>query len=107
MSGAPLSTTLRTGGAPLVLGEAPRIVFRVQSLDAWETLRVEAPASTTVSAVKDAALLRLEGKAAQVATFVVKHRGVEVTDESATLDAVGVRDGSILSVSRRRRRAVR
>lgn len=104
----PLSTRLRVRPEAVVLegSGAPRTVFRVQSLDGWDAVRVEAPAETSVRAVKVAALAALEPGAA-VDLYVVKHKGHEVTDEAQAIEAVGVRDGSILSVASRRRRPVR
>jgi hypothetical protein len=104
----PLSTRLRVRPTPVLVGpaDASRVVFRVQSLDGWDAVRVEAPAGTSVREVKVASLAALEPGAAPD-LFVVKHKGHEVIDEALGLDAVGVRDGSILSVAARRRRPVR
>lgn len=104
----PLTTRLRVRPDPVVLG-APgtsRLAFRVQSLDGWDAVRVEAPGATSVREAKVAALAALE-PGAEPDLFVVKHRGHEVTDEAQAVSAVGVRDGSILSVASRRRRPVR
>jgi len=104
----PLTTRLRVRPDPVVVGGpgSPALVFRVQSLDGWDAVRVEAPAVTSVREVKVAALAALE-PGAEPDQFVVKHRGHEVTDEAQAVSAVGVRDGSILSVALRRRRPVR
>lgn len=105
---APLSTALRARPDTLVVtpGDGARLVFRVQSLDDWDTVRVDAPADAAVATVVASALAVLDPRAA-LGEMVVKHRGHEVTDPSASLQAVGVRDGSILSVAARRRRPVR
>lgn len=104
----PLSTRLRVRPEPVRVGDAggPSLVFRVQSLDGWDAVRVEAAAGTSVRAAKVAALHALE-PGADVDAYVVKHKGHEVRDESAAVESVGVRDGSILSVALRRRRPVR
>lgn len=105
---APLTTRLRVRPDAVTLGAAGtlRLVFRVQSLDGWDAVRVEAPATTSVREVKVAALAALE-PGAPVDAYVVKHKGHEVADEAQAVEAVGVRDGSILSVASRRRRPVR
>lgn len=104
----PLSATLRVQPEAVLLGsaESSRVVFRVQSLDDWDAVQVQAPASTSVREVKVAALARLNARAV-ADDWAVKHKGHLVADEAQSLDAAGVRAGSILSVAVRRRRAVR
>ena len=86
---------------------APALRVRVESADAWYAIRVDAPASATVAAVKDAALRELHPDAELTADFVVKLRGWEVLDEQQSLGQAGVVDGSTLLVHVRRKRAVR
>lgn len=109
MSGAPFTTTLRTHGDGVRIGDdaTPRLRFRVQWLDGWDAVRVEAPPETAVAEVKGRALAALAGAGADPAAFEVKLRGHEVADEGQSLAAAGVRDGSTLSVAYRRRRPVR
>jgi hypothetical protein len=104
----PLSATLRVQPDVIVLApsDAARVVFRVQSLDDWDAVQVQASAATSVREVKVAALGRLNARAV-ADDWVVKHKGHEVRDESQSLESAGVRHGSILSVAVRRRRAVR
>ena len=75
--------------------------------DVWDTVRIEAPPTEPVVAVKVAALGALFPSADVHADFVVKLRGIEVRDEQASLEAAGAVDGSILLVTHRRRRPVR
>jgi hypothetical protein len=92
----------------VVLGaaESERVVFRVQSLDDWDAVQVQAPSASSVREVKVAALRALHG-ATDPDAWVVKHKGHEVPDESLAIADAGVRAGSILSVAMRRRRPVR
>ena len=85
---------------------APVITVRVQVPEVWDTVRVDAPPDTPVLTVKERALERLVAGADQ-AEFVTKLRGFEVLDETASLDAAGVVNGSTLLVTSRRRRPVR
>jgi hypothetical protein len=108
MSAAPFTASLRTAQTiELGASDAPRLTIRVQWLEGWDAIVVIAPASTTIVEVKAAAMHRLDAAGTPLGSYVVKHRGDEVLDEGMTLAAAGVADGGILSVSRRRRRAVR
>lgn len=109
MTAAPFTTSLRTGGDPLVLspGVEPRIAFRVQLLDLWDAVAVEAPLGESLLAVKVAALQALDPSAGHHDDLVVKLRGIALFDEGRTLEECGVTNGSILSVAHRRRRPVR
>ena len=86
---------------------APALRVRVESAEAWYAIRVDAPASTSVAAVKDAAIRALHPDAELTADFVVKLRGWEVLDEQQSLGQAGVVDGSTLLVHYRRKRPVR
>lgn len=85
----------------------PRMTIRVQSLEAYDAVRIDAPASEPVVAIKVAALAALDPMASFHDEFVVKHGGVEILDESVSLSAAGIPDGAIISVAHRRRRPVR
>ena len=106
---AQFTDQLRTRGAAIVVapGAGPRLSIRVQHLDVYDTVRIDAPADATVLSLKEAALAALEPGATAHGDFVVKHRGVEVLDESLGLAAAGMPDRTILSISHRRRRPVR
>ncbi len=106
----PVVSRLRTRPAELHLDEGaagPRWAVRVQMPELWDAVRITAPASTPVLAVKVAALDALDPQAPYHDDFVVKLHGVEVLDENATLEQAGARDGSIFLVTFRRRRPVR
>lgn len=84
----------------------PVITVRVQVPEVWDTVRVDAPVETSVLVLKERALDTLLPGANQ-AEWVTKLRGFEVLDETASLSAAGVVNGSTLLVTSRRRRPVR
>jgi len=107
---APFVTNLRSRATELVLGApdaADRWTVRVQMAEVWDAVRVSAPSSEPVLAVKVAALEALFPEAVYHDDFVVKLGGIEVLDENASLAATGALDGSIFLVAHRRRRAIR
>ncbi|MBI2797192.1 MAG: hypothetical protein HYX65_10855 [Gemmatimonadetes bacterium] len=108
MSGA-FTDQLRARAGAIVLspGAGARVSVRVQLLESYDVVRIEAPAGEPVLAVKEAALSALEPGASAPEDYVVKHRGVEVLDESMGLASAGIPDRAILSLSHRRRRPVR
>lgn len=79
---------------------------RVMVHDVWDEVKLEVPGSASVGQVKRLALER-----ARVMhdpdTFLVKHRGAEVQDETRTLVEEGVAPNAPLIVLSRRRRPVR
>jgi hypothetical protein len=79
---------------------------RVEVPEVWDVVRIDAPPSEPVLAVKVAALAALEPRGDQAA-YVIKLRGFEVLDESLSLAACGAIDGSIFLLTHRRRRPVR
>ncbi|HEY7567398.1 MAG TPA: hypothetical protein VH762_07490 [Gemmatimonadaceae bacterium] len=84
------------------------IMVRAQVPEVWDAVRIEAPRSATVLEVKRRALAELvPDEAADTEVFVVKVRGFEVLDETLSLDGAGVRDGSTLLITSRRRRPVK
>jgi hypothetical protein len=93
---------IRVGG-----GNGSVLHLRVQAAELWDALRVDAPGSASVVAVKTSALDKFFSVGYNGADFVVKLRGFEILDETASLDASGVKDGSTLLLSRRRRRPVK
>ena len=106
---APFVSELRNDGDVIVVGGGNGAVLhlRVQAAELWDTLRVDAPASSTMAAVKNAALTAFYPLGTDSAAFVVKLRGYEILDESQSLEACGVRDGSTILLTMRKRRAVR
>jgi len=105
----PFVNELRNDGDVIVLGGGDGAVFhlRVQAAELWDALRVDAPASESVRAVKDAALATFYPNGATPAEFVVKVRGFEVLNEGESLSGTGIRDGSTLLLARRNRRPVK
>jgi hypothetical protein len=109
VSGAtPFVAQLRARPETIRLGTAadPVITVRVQVPEVWDTVRIDAPPDTPVLLLKESALEVLMPGANQ-AEWITKLRGFEVLDETASLTAAGVLNGSTLLVTSRRRRPVR
>lgn len=107
---APFTAQLRSrpDGIRLGTGNEPVITFRVQIPEVWDTIRIDAPADTPVSVVKERALQALmPDEAANHAGYVMKFAGWEVLDERVTLSEAGATQGSIFLLTNRRRRPVR
>ena len=98
----PFVSELRVGSDVITLGGGDGAVLHLRV-----ALRVDAPGSTPFSSVKDAALASFFPSGMNSGEFVGKVRGFEILDESDSLDACGIRDGSTILLARRRRRAVR
>jgi len=106
----PFTTQLRSRpeGIRLGTGNEPVVTFRVQVPEVWDTIRVDAPADTPVSVVKERALQALmPDDASQHADYVMKLAGWEVLDERVSLADAGAKHGSIFLLTSRRRRPVR
>lgn len=103
---APFTTQLRTRGEPLKVGDGG-VSFRVEMPETWQTVMVEAPASESLLTVKVKALQALMPEAGFPEEFVFKLAGWDMLDEGASLSAAGVKQGSILLLTNRRRRPVR
>jgi len=105
----PFVTELRTSDEVIVVdgGKGDTLHLRVQAAELWDAQRLDAPSSASVESVKAAALAQFYPSGTSSDEFVVKLRGFEILDESASLAASGVKDGSTLLIARRRRRAVR
>ena len=104
----PFVAGLRTGGRALRVGDGvgEMLTLRVEMTEGWNVVRIDTTAATSVEAVKLAALGEfLPG--ANPAQYVVKLRGFEVRDETATLHEAGAVNGSIFLVHSRRRRPVK
>lgn len=80
---------------------------RVQGAEVWDAVRVVALPGTLVREVKQAAMAELMPDVDAIDGYVVKLRGIEVQDETMSLQAAGATDGSTLLVMSRRRRPVR
>jgi len=106
---APFVTTLRSRTSIIRLGPegADTITIRVEMPEVWDVVAIVVAPTEPVIAVKVRALEALFPEAEMHQDFVVKLRGWEVLDESASLADAGVIDGSILLLTHRRRRPVR
>ena len=105
---APFVTQLRARPETIRLGTEgdPVISVRVQVPETWDTVRIDVPPLTPVLTVKRRALETL-APGADAIEWVTKLRGFEVLDETVSLSAAGVINGSTLLVTNRRRRPVR
>jgi hypothetical protein len=104
----PFVAQLRSRPGVLRVGAAgePTITVRVQMPEVWDVVRVEAPPSEPVLAVKVRALEALSPGADFHDEFVMKLAGWEVLDENVSLAEAGAVDGSIFLLTNRRRRPV-
>ena len=85
-----------------------RFTVRVMVTDAWDQVTIPVEPGTTVVELKRQALTRaLKRSAVRLDDYVVKFRGAQVTDESATLGAVGAVPNAPFVVLPARRRPVR
>jgi hypothetical protein len=106
---APFVTGLRTRGGTIELSPAgkPAVTVRVEMPEVWDTVRISASLDEPVLSIKRAALDALWPDAVMHEEFVMKLRGWEVLDETASLGETGAVDGSIFLLTFRRRRAVK
>ena len=109
MTSVPFVSELRTTDDVVMIGGGNGNVLhlRVQSAELWDALRVDAPDTATIREVKTAALEKFFPDGFAAGEFVVKLRGFEILNEDDALSASGVRNGSTLLLSRRRRRPVK
>jgi hypothetical protein len=100
--------SLRTRGAPFKLGSSSNQVLqlRVQVLEAWDAIRVDANPSASVRSLKDLALRELYPDVQHSDDYVVKLHGFEVLDEDAPISSTAARNGSTFLITDRRRRPV-
>lgn len=87
--------------------ESDVIHVRVQSAELWNTVRVVASSWQLVGSMKAAALEVFYPGGADPADYMVKLHGFEILHEDASLAFVGVKDGSTILLTHRRRRPVR
>ena len=108
MTARPFVTELRTReGAIRVGGGTPSLTLRVEVPEVWDVVVVETSPSTAVADVKRAAVAALLGAGVDPDEIVMKLRGFEVLNESASVADTGAVDGSIFLATYRRRRPVR
>jgi hypothetical protein len=105
----PFVATLRARPGTLRFAQAgpDTIVIRAQVAEAWDALRIEVSAHETVNAVKERALEAMLPTAEFADDYAVSLGGIEILDETVSLAAAGVRNGSTLLIQHRRRRPVR
>jgi hypothetical protein len=106
---APFVSQLRTRGDVIVMAPAgtPALTVRVEMPEVWDVVGVVVSPSEPALGLKTRALAALYPTGARPDEFVMKLRGFEVLDESASLASLGAVDGSIFLLTYRRRRAVR
>jgi hypothetical protein len=97
---------------PEVLRVAPADVLspwvvRVQAAEAWDAVRVECTAQSTVADVKRVAMRNLLPDIGEHDTYMVKVGGAEVGNEAVTLQAAGVQNATTLFLTSRRRRPLK
>ena len=104
----PFASTLRARPRSIELGSdsETRLSVRVEVPEAWDVVRIDAPPETPVAELKRLAIAELL-PSRDLSAFVTKLHGLEVLDERMSLAEAGVRTGSTLLVTHRRRRPVR
>ncbi len=108
MSAAFVATVrARPGTIRLAPEGAPAMTVRVEMPEVWDVVRFAVAPTTSALELKLRALEELLPTAEHPEDFVLKLRGWEVLDEGAPLPEVGVRDGSILLLTSRRKKPVR
>jgi hypothetical protein len=105
---APFVAQVRSRPDIIRLGDETdaRITIRVEVPEVWDTVRIDAPPSTSVEAIRDVVLATLLPNT-DPNEFVIKLNGWEVLDESVSLSEAGAKNGSIFLCTGRRRRPVR
>jgi hypothetical protein len=104
---APFVASLRARPDTIRVADGGEWMVRVQSLEMWDTVRLETSPSATVREVKEHALAALLPDGGHPGEFVTKLNGIEVLDEEVSLADAGVLNGSTLLLTYRRRQPVR
>ena len=102
--------SLRARGEALRLAptDAPAPwTVRVQGAEVWDAIRAAVLPSTPVLQLKRAAMAELMPDVTALDEYAVKLHGIEIHDESRSLETVGGLDGSTYLIVSRRRRPVR
>jgi hypothetical protein len=81
--------------------------MRVEMPEAWDTVRFLVAPNDSAINLKRHALAALAPGSHYPEDFVLKLGGWEILDENVPLAELGVRDGSILLLTNRRKRPVR
>lgn len=104
----PFVTELRATDEVIAVGGEGRVLhLRVQVAELWDAIRVDAAADASFAAVKHAALAAFFPAGTAVGDYVGKVRGFEILHEDEGIEAGGIRDGSTILLTRRRRRPVK
>ena len=105
----PFVNSLRSRPGVVTVGrvDANAIPFRVEIPEVWDVVRVNAAPAETVRAVKLNALQALCPESLFPDEYVVKLYGIEIFDESQSITAAGVKPGTVLLMTHRRRRPIR
>jgi hypothetical protein len=82
------------------------VPVRVTVADVWDAITLDLPPGTPLAELKREALARSRIRR-DPAEYVVKYRGAEVLDESASIKDAGIPPNAPLIVLPRRRRPVR
>jgi len=88
-------------------GADTELLVRVMVTETWDLVEIAAAPATTLRAVKDEALRRGLHAVPDGGAYSIKFRGALVTDETVTLEGLGVPNGASLIVLPARRRPVR
>jgi hypothetical protein len=104
---APFAASLRARPNTIRVSGGGDWMVRVQSLEMWDTVRLETSPSASVRELKEHALGALLPDGGHPGEFVTKLGGIEILDEEMSLVDAGVKNGSTLLVTYRRRRPVR
>ena len=86
---------------------ADHFAVRVMVTDVWDQVFLPVEPTTTVAQLKKEALGKALRRAVRADDYVVKFRGAELLDETATLAAIGAGANAPFIVLPRRRQPVR
>jgi hypothetical protein len=104
---APFVASLRARPDTIRVGSGGEWMIRVQSADVWDAVRLETSPEASVREVKEHAVSALLQNGDDPGEYVTKLNGFEVLDELQSLADAGVKNGSTLLLTYRRRRPVR
>lgn len=109
MSASTLLADLRTRPGVISLGGdgADALSVRVQMPELWDTIAIKCAPDTSVIALVKASLDAFGQNRFPAEDYVLKLRGFEVLNTSASVSDAGAIDGSIFLLTYRRRRPVR
>ena len=91
----------------LAADKGAAITVRVEMPEKWDTVKALVSPDASALSLKVAALDALFPSVEGPAAFVLKLRGFEVLDETASLTELGAVNGSIFLLTHRRRQPVR